>query len=309
VGDEIIRLEDVEQSLRARLAQIERQRYELVEQRLDQLIAERLIAQEAARRGVPPETLVRDEIQARTPQVTDDEVTAFMTQNRARLPRGDEAELRLRVRDHLQGQKANQARQDYVDTLRARIPVTVYLQEPAAARVAVNESKGFARGPADAPVVIVEFSDFQCPYCKTVVATVKQVLGDFPGKVKWIFRDFPLASIHPTAPKAHEAARCAAEQNKFWEYHDLLFERSPRHQPEQLKKYAEELQLDATAFAGCLDSGRHEAAVKADIEEGAALGITGTPSFYVNGRALVGAQPYAAFKQAIERELARQTAR
>ena len=255
--------------------------------------------QEAKRRGIAPEQLIRDEVQARTPEVTDDEVTAFMTQNRSRLPRGDEAELRVRVRDHLRRQQAEQQQQAFVDTLRARTPVTLMFPP----RVPVKTDRGYSRGPADAPVVIVEFSDFQCPFCKTVVGTVKQAMDRYPGKVRWIFRDFPIAGLHPEAPKAHEAARCAGAQGKFWEYHDLLFERSPRMRPEDLKQYAADLKLDEAAFAQCLDESRFAAAVAADIEEGANLGITGTPIFYVNGRALVGAQPLSAFQRAIEGEL------
>jgi protein-disulfide isomerase len=187
--------------------------------------------------------------------------------------------------------------------------VKIYLEESPAARVDVSRDKGFARGPGDATVVIVEFSDFQCPYCKTVVATVKQVLDRYPGKVRWIFRDFPIARIHPDAPKAHEAARCAGVQGKFWEYHDVLFERSPRLSRADLQQYAGDLKLDAAAFAECLDSQRFAEAVAADIAEGGELGVSGTPTFYVNGRPLVGAQPYQAFRNLIESELARAAAR
>jgi predicted DsbA family dithiol-disulfide isomerase len=299
VGDETIEMEEVERGVRTQMAQLERRRIEILQQQLDELVAERLIAQEAKRRGVTPEQLLRDEVQARTPDVSDDEITAFMAQNRSRLPRGDEAELRVRVRDHLRRQHAEQQQQAFVDTLRARTPVTVMFPP----RIPVRTDRGYSRGPADAPVVIVEFSDFQCPFCKTVVGTVKQAMDRYPGKVRWIFRDFPIAGLHPEAPKAHEAARCAGAQGKFWEYHDLLFERSPRMKPDDLKQYAAELRLDQAAFAQCLDEDRFAAAVAADIEEGANLGITGTPIFYVNGRALVGAQPLSAFQRAIEGEL------
>jgi protein-disulfide isomerase len=227
-----------------------------------------------------------------------------MTQNRARLPQGDEAELKLKVWDYLRNQKVNERRQAFIQSLRAQTAVAVYLQAPAAARVPVSADKGFVRGAKDAPVTIVEFSDFQCPFCKNATATVKQVVEKYQGKVKWVFRDFPIPSLHPAAPKAHEAARCAAEQGKFWEYHDLLFEKSPRQAPEELKQYAKDLSLDAAAFAQCLDSGKHQAAVNSDISEGAQLGITGTPTFFINGRQLVGAQPASTFQKIIDNELA-----
>jgi hypothetical protein len=116
----------------------------------------------------------------------------------------------------------NQQRQAYIQMLRAQAKVAIHLEEPARARAQISPDKGFARGPKEAPVTIVEFSDFQCPFCKNVLPSVAQAMDRYPGKIKWVFRDFPIVSIHPTALKAHEAARCAGEQGKFWEYHDLL---------------------------------------------------------------------------------------
>jgi protein-disulfide isomerase len=304
VGDEVIALEEVEKAVRARLAQLEQQRFELLQEQLDQMVAERLLAQEARRRSVSVDQLLKDEVYGRAPAVSDDEVKAFIEQNRSRLGRIEESELRLKVWDYLRSQKVAQQRQAFVDSLRARTPVAILLEAPESARIPVR-AVGPSRGPGDAPVVIVEFSDFQCPYCRTVVPTVKQVLERNPSTVRWVFRDFPIATIHPTAPKAHEAARCAGAQGKFWEYHDLLFERPARQTDALLKGYADELKLDATAFAACLDGGKFAAAVQADLEEGTDLGVTGTPTFYINGRMLVGAQPAAAFQRIIDAELAR----
>ena len=305
VGDEIIPLEEVERALSDQLAKIEQQRFQLLEQKIEQLVGSRLLAQEAKKRGMTVEQLLKIEVYPTAPEVTEDEVTTFLTQNRARLPQGDEAELRLKVWDYLRSQKVNQQRQVYVQSLRTQTKVTVYLEEPAATRVTVSADRGFRRGPQEAPVAMVEFSDYQCPFCKSVLSTIKQVMDAYPGKVKWVFRDFPLISLHPTAPKAHEAGRCAGEQEKFWEYHDLLFERSPRHSPPELKQYAQELKLDGSAFAQCLDSGKYQSEVTRDGQEGAGLGVTGTPTFFVNGRMLVGAQPFAEFQKLIDSELAR----
>lgn len=177
------------------------------------------------------------------------------------------------------------------------------LEEPATARAQVDPDRGFARGPKDAPVAIVEFSDYQCPYCRAALGTIHEILARYPEKVKWVFRDFPIESLHPMAPKAHEAARCAAVQGKFWEYHDLLFERSPRHSLEELKQYAQELTLDSSAFYDCLESGRHQADVVSDVQEGIRLGVSGTPTFYVNGWMLTGARPFTVFQKLIDSEL------
>jgi len=212
VDGEVVLLAEVEQALSAELAKLEQQRFDLLEQKIEQLIGARLLAQEAKKRGTTLEQLLKAEVYARAPEVTDDEVTTFMTQNRARLPQADEAELRLKVWDYLRSQKLNQQRQTYVQTLRARAKVAIHLQEPSGARVQISPDKGFARGPKEAPVAIVEFSDFQCPFCKTVLPIVAQVMDRYPGKIKWVFRDFPIVSIHPAAPKAHEAARCAGSR-------------------------------------------------------------------------------------------------
>jgi len=309
VGDEVITLEEVEQAVKPQLAKLEEQRYEILDQRLDQLIGERLLAQEAKRRSISVEELLKTEVFAKAPDVPDSEVTAFINQNRGRLPKMDDKELRLKVWDHLRSQKVNEQRQSYVQGLRGQSKVTVLLQEPTSARYDVSGDRGFSRGAKDAPVTIVEFSDFQCPFCKTANTTVKQVLDKYPGKVRLVFRDYPLASLHPQAPKAHEAARCAADQAKFWEYHDVLFEQSPKLSVPELKRYAQDLKLDATAFDQCLDSGKHTAEVDKDFQEGAGLGLTGTPSFFINGKQVVGAQPLATFQRIVDGELAKVAAK
>ena len=308
VGEEIISLEEVQRALQPELAQIERNRYNLIEEKLEQLVVDKLLAAEARRRGVSVDDLLKEEVYAKTPKVADKEVDDFISQNRDRLSQGDDPDLRLKVWDHLRGQKVNQQRSDYIRTLRAKAGVTVYLQEPAGARVRVDATKGFARGAKDAAVNIVEFSDFQCPFCKAVVPTIHQLMAHYAGKVRWVFRDFPIPNLHPLAPKAHEAARCAAEQEKFWEYHDLLFERSPRLAPAELKQYARDLKLNGENFEKCFDSGKYQPAIAGDVQEGARLGASGTPTFFINGRMLIGAQPISAFQKIIDGELTRKSA-
>jgi protein-disulfide isomerase len=208
----------------------------------------------------------------------------------------------MKVREFLRSQKLAQQRQIYVQGLRDKAKVAVYLEEPASARVAVN-SKGFSRGPMNAPVTIVEFSDFECPFCRAVLPTITELMSRYPGKVRWVFRDFPIQSLHPTASKAHEAARCAGEQGKFWEYHDLLFARLPRNSVPALKQYAGELKLKSAAFAECLERGRYRAEVASDLQEGKRLGIEVTPTFFINGRMREGEQSIAALQELIESEL------
>jgi len=170
-------------------------------------------------------------------------------------------------------------------------------------------------GDPDAPVTIVEYSDYQCPYCERhFQQTMPQLLKNYieAGKVRYFFKDFPLTQIHPQAPKAAEAARCAREMggdDAYWQMHDRLFEGQGQwsNNPEHVavfNGYAGELGLDQAAFGECLDSGRYASAVVADLQEGAGFGVSGTPAFFINGQPLQGAQPYAAFEQVIEALLA-----
>ena len=178
--------------------------------------------------------------------------------------------------------------------------------------VEIDTSTAFSIGAADAPVVIVEFTDFQCPYCsRHFVETFPQIVADYvdTGKVRYVFMDFPLTSIHPEAPLAAEAARCAGDQDAFLEMHHALFERqgewSGRADAGQVfTGFAGELGLDEASFTQCLESGQHTAAVQTDLEQGISLGINGTPAFFLNGNFISGAQPYSVFQQAIESLLA-----
>jgi len=186
---------------------------------------------------------------------------------------------------------------------------------PAQARVPATADDDVFLGPADAPVTIIEFSDFQCPFCKRFRdQTLDQILNSYEGKVRFVYRDFPISSIHEWAQKAAEAGECADEQSKFWEYNDLIFANqtalNQQLEAEGLKGlvgtfkiYAGQIGLDAAAFNDCLDSGQFAQEVQKDYNDGVAAGVTGTPAFYINGQELIGAQPLAAFQAAIDSAL------
>jgi len=165
------------------------------------------------------------------------------------------------------------------------------------------------RGSANAQITMIEFSDFQCPFCGRAKPTVDKLLSDYPGKIKLYYLHFPLESIHEFAKKAGEASECAGEQGKFWEYHDLLFANQNALDVASLKKYAKQLNLDSTKFDSCLDSGVKASVVSADFQQGVNVGVTGTPTFFLNGVRVCGAQPYAVFKQVIDALLAGQRPR
>lgn len=157
-----------------------------------------------------------------------------------------------------------------------------------------------SRGPSDAPVTIVEFTDYECPYCRRYYRqTYRPLLEEFEGEIRYVVRNYPL-SIHPRARKAAEAAECAHNQDRFWDYHDHLFENADALEPADLKRYARDLGLDGEQFDECLESGAESQTVERDLATGRRLGIQGTPTFFVNGRPLVGAQPLTAFRSTIQ---------
>jgi protein-disulfide isomerase len=158
------------------------------------------------------------------------------------------------------------------------------------------------KGPASAPITLVAWSDFQCPFCSRAVPTVRQLEQDYKGKIRIAFKQFPLP-FHDKAHLAAEAALAAHAQGKFWEMHDKLFANQQALDRPSLEKYAQELGLDMTKFKAALDSGKFKDKVDAEDKEGAAFGVTGTPTFFINGTRLVGAQPIEAFKAAIDKEL------
>jgi protein-disulfide isomerase len=307
VNGETITAKDLEGALGARLSKLEEQIYDLKRQELDSLIARRLFAQEAANRGISVPALLDAEVTAKVSLVTEKEIDDFYQANKARM-RGDETDVRQKIRAFLQQQKLTTRREVFVESLRSQGQVVVRLQPPPAIRVEVSTEGAPIRGAADASVTVVEFSDFECPFCKQTHPTLKQLLERYPGKVRLAYRDFPLDSIHPQARRAAEAARCASDQGKFWEYHDVLFTQSPQLALEDLRRYAGQVGLDVTKFDGCVATGVHKAAVQRDLDEGNRLGITGTPAFFINGRTLTGAQPLEAFTRLIEQELARTAA-
>lgn len=156
------------------------------------------------------------------------------------------------------------------------------------------------RGSFSAPVTLVEFSDFECPFCERIFPILNKILSDYQGKVRLVYKYFPL-SFHPNAQKAAEAAECASEQGKFWEYHDKLFENQPSgFSNDKFKQWAKDLGLNTTQFNSCLDTGKYAQKVQKDFQEGTQKGVNGTPATFVNGELVSGAQPYEAFKQIID---------
>jgi len=301
-----IAAEEVEKPLASQLSKLEEQIYNLKLQRLEALINDRLLAKEAAKRTLTVPALLDAEVTAKVGLITEQEIQKFYQDNKAQI-KGEQAEVREQIRAYLQNQRLAAKREEFLISLRAQAKVVVHLKAPPIQRIEVSVQGAPFKGGEKAAVTIVEFSDFHCPFCRQVVSTLAQLESRYGEKIKLVFRDFPIESLHPGAPKAHEAARCANEQGKFWPYHDKLFASPPSSSPEVFKGLAREIRLDAGTFETCLSSGKYQAAIKEDIAEGNRIGVSGTPAFFINGRQISGAQPLEAFTRLIDDELARAT--
>ncbi len=269
--------------------------YQVRKGALEKLIRERVLAAEAAKRGVDEETLVAEELETLGP-VTDEEVEEFYEKNRDRVEQSGMQNPSETIRAYLEQQRREKAMQ----AIEERGDFAVLLRQPRY----VVEPTGPAIGPEDAPITIVEFSDFECPYCRRASDIVKEVRGLYPDQVRVVYRQFPLEKIHPRARAAAEASLCAADQDRFWAYHDKLFA-GRSLSDDDFVNYARDLELDVDAFQACVSERVHKDTVDQDLEQGGRAGVTGTPAFFVNGIPLSGARPVESFTEVIDSELER----
>ncbi len=259
---------ELETLVASEVAKLEEQAHQVRRQQLDAIIADRLLDAEAKRRGVTRAALEQAEIGDKVTAVTQADVDAFVQANRARLP-ADPTVVMPQILRYLQEQRAGERRESYIDALRKNASVKVMLKAPHVFRAPIDLAAMPSRGPADAKVTIVEFSDFHCPFCKKVQPTLDQVLAKYPSQVRLVYKHMPLDNLHPRARRAAEASLCAQQQDKFWQYHDLLYAGGPDGSDVTLSSLAERAGLDRTAFQQCLSSAATAAAVQQQVEEGA----------------------------------------
>jgi protein-disulfide isomerase len=270
--------------------------HQLIENSLNQAVQDRMLESEAATRKLTKDQLLAE---IKPAAVSDAEVDAFYEQNKAQIPRPKD-QVAGQIKTYLEQQGQQKARTEYFKTLEAKYKVD-YKMEPIRVEVAAT---GPAKGPESAPVTIVEFSDFQCPFCSRLLPTIAEVEKKYPGKVRVVFRQFPL-SFHQNAEKAAEASLCALDQGKFWEMHDAMFGNQSALGVDQLKAKAAELGMNADKFNKCVDSGEKAAAIQADMKAGSAAGVSGTPAMFINGRFINGAVPIEQITPVIDDELRR----
>jgi len=295
IGSVKLTMSDLEQQESAKLLQARYDFYQAESKALDDLIDKTLIEQRAKSESLTVDQLLDRDIKSQIKDPTEDQLKIFYEGLETDQPY--EA-VRGKILEKIRLLRTTKARVAYVKTLRAETNVYVTLAPPS---TLVDLENANVLGLKDAPVMLIEFADYECPYCQKVAPEIKKLQNELGGKLAVAYKDFPLP-MHAHAEKAAEAARCAGMQGQFWAFHDELFS-SKELDIDQLKAQAKALKLDSVAFGKCLDTGETAAAVQKDREQGLRLGLSGTPSFFVNGHFLSGALDYAALRKVVDQQL------
>ncbi len=289
-------------------AKIKVQLYDARKQAVDEMVDDYLLQQAAKKEKLSVADYVKREVNDKvTADVTDATAKKFYDENKDKIPAlkgaGSYDKIKDRLIAALRQRDAQQQHEELLARLRKDGGAKILLAPP---RIDVNLSAGGhpTLGPKNAPVTVVEFADFQCPFCKRSEDSVKAIHAKYGNQVQLVFMDFPL-SFHPHAMPAADAARCAGGQGKFWQYHDALFDDQSKLEPGDLKATAKKLGLDMTKFNACFDKNQYDEAIQSDLNEGHKLDVNGTPTFFINGREVVGAQPPENFESIIDQELAK----
>lgn len=301
-GQEITR-QQLYQGVETRIYELETELYQLKRDRLRLVILGILAAQHPQKVGLSDDAFVQQHV-APNSDVSDKDITDFISLRKIASEKVD-AQLRADIRAYLLLVRRNQAIDDWITQQTNDNPAEIFIKKPAKPRFAVNSNAAPFKGPEDAPITIVEYSDFQCPFCKRGAAVVDEVLKVYKGKVKLVFKNYPLP-FHHHAFKAAEAGLCAHEQNPqmFWLLHDWMFAHQQTLDLASVVVAAEELGLKRDEFEECLDSDRFAAQVTADIKDAQKHGVSSTPTFFINGKLLSGAHPLDAFVELIDEDLA-----
>ncbi|MBI1827049.1 MAG: DsbA family protein [Planctomycetes bacterium] len=302
IGDKPVTLEELDVKILKGNMKLAQQLYDARKAALDELILEKALGDESKAAGTTTDQLMKKKIQEKVTPPTDAEVEAYFNANQGRMQGKPLTEMAPQIKSMLSSQKEADVKGKLLTELKSKANVKVMLEVPRI-EVAVGPTDP-SKGPKDARVTVIEFSDFQCPFCSRGAATFKQIHEVYGDKVRIVFREFPLG-MHQRAQPAAEAAECANEQGKFWEYHDKLFGNQQKLADEDFNKYAEEVGLNVEQFKACYSTGKFKADVQKDVAEGSKAGVTGTPAFFVNGRFVSGAQPLETFKTMIDEELSR----
>jgi len=290
---------ELNQQISNQLTRIKSQIFDLQRQGISQIIDNRLLEQAAKEEKTTVPALLKEEINDKVGEISDKEVKDFYDKNKRRFGGRSFSQVEDNLKRQLFARKAMVYRNNYLDRLKEDADIKIFLTRP---KIEVSVDDDPMKGNKNAKVTIIEFTDYQCPFCGRARPTINQVLDTYGKKVHYVLRDFPL-DFHPQAKKASEAAHCAGDQEMYWEYSDILWKNQRALDEANLKKYAKQLKLVQEEFDQCLDSGKYTKEVEKDMADGVKAGVTGTPSFFINGQMLTGARPFEQFKEIIDLEI------
>lgn len=293
-------LKEKNENLSEQLFRLDENAYKVKEYYLRDVIKSKLIDLEAKKKNVKPEDLISQEVTSKLRPVSDEEAAAFA---KGKIPDNKFAEYKDRIKMYLAKQQEGELTNRYTTELEKKYNVKIKMKKPEKEKVEVKLSGDEpSKGPKNAKVTVIEFSEFQCPFCKRAYTHGRDIAKEYGDKVRYVFKHFPL-SFHEKAHRASEASLCMHEQGKFFEYHDKLFENNQALEDADLKKYAVEVGGDQAKFEECLNSGRNKAKVDKDLADAQKYGVSGAPTFFINGEAVVGAVPYEDIKKVIDEAL------
>lgn len=281
IGGTPLKAAILKERLKPIIYQMRSEVYEAERKRAEQMVDDLLLLAEASKRQVGPEEIIRKEISEKVQTPTEAEVTKFYSDNKARIS-GELNSVKNQLVAYLQSENRKKLEKELSDKLRQNAEVKWLITEPPQPVQAVSVDDDPSKGPAGAPVTVVEFTDFQCPACAAMHPILEEVLKSYGAQVRFVVRDYPLQN-HEWAKKAAEAANAANAQGKFFEYAALLFQRQKALDVASLKKYASELGLNRVRFDSELDKGIYADEVKHDLNDGEIYGVRGTPSIFING--------------------------
>jgi protein-disulfide isomerase len=273
---------DIEESLVPLIAGVQEQVYLLRKGDVDQKINDILLNAEAQKRGVTDRAVLDAEVTAKTPVVTEAQALDFYNKNKERIG-GEFAPLKYQIIEYLQGQEHQRLESAFVSQLRNGASVQTFITPPAEPVFQIATDDQPSKGKADASVTVIEFTDYQCPSCAAAQPVLEKLITEYGDRVRFVVRDFPL-NMHADARTAAEAAEAAREQGKYWDFTAILFRNQSSLKPEQLKEYARVIGLDLAKFDAALQDGRFADKVQRDLSDGQKFGVTGTPTFFINGR-------------------------
>lgn len=301
MGDRVITADELEKAAGGSLMKLRQQMYEAKKSAIEKYAYDLMVEQKAKAEGVTRDEWLKKNLEAQIPKPTDEEIAAVMQQYRSRLAKDDD-QARNQVVAYLTQKAHRGAELTLRKKLEAEAGLKILLEPPRLEPKILDHNP--TRGPEFAPVTLIEYTDFQCPYCGRSQATLEALRERYGKRIRFVFKNLPLP-MHQNSRPAAEAAMCAKDQGKFWEMHDWLFANHTKLGQENILKQAGEMGLDMEAFKKCIDDRTHSSEIDQDMEEASSFGITGTPGFVINGRLLTGAQPVENFESIINEELTR----